>query len=196
MGQAKFRKAEIDELKAKGPKVKPTLDGYRPDAGLNSPAFIESHYWVSVTEYVSELHGVMSKGIQPRAYNMSGTKYIELNFSSDIMDIDGNEHIQPQTDSGYYATVRFTIDQMKDLANEIRKGAMTLRITGIPCGQVEKSPAGESFMVINCVSSWSPGNDSGHMTYMWMNNGGMSKSDSNRLAETLDGFAEQLANFD
>jgi hypothetical protein len=196
MGQARQRKAEIDELKTKGPKVKPTVEGYQPDAGMNSPAFIEQHYWVSSGQFIQELHYTMTRGISPRAYNMNGTKYMELNFSADIMDLDGSEHLAPETDKGYFTTVRFTPEQIRALANEIRKGGMSFRISGVPDGAIQKTMAGESFIVIDYKSSWSAGNNSGYMAFSWFTGKGMASSDSNKLAETLDGFAEQLANFD
>jgi len=192
MGQARLREAEIKALKSRGPKVKATVAGYRPDAGFNSPALTESHYWVSAGEFIQDIHHSMSRGISPRAYSMNGSKYIELNFSTDIMDVDGVEHMAPQTDKGYFATIRFTPTQLKELATEIRKGAMSFRITGVPDGEVQKSMGGESFMVIDYRSSWSAGNDAGLMHYSWITDKGMANSNSDRLAETLESFAVML----
>lgn len=163
MGQAKNRKAEIDALKAQGPKVKPGIEGFRPDAGLNSNEG-ENHYWFSVAELIGDL----SSGPGMKSYTMprrDNTRYVEMNASADIMDYEGKTHLSPQTERGYFATLRFTTDSLHQLANEIDKGAMSVRITGTPSEIETSSGSGEKFRIIDVKESWSAGNNSGHMTY-------------------------------
>lgn len=94
MGQAKNRKAEILALKAQGPKVKSNIEGFKPDAGMNSEEGL-NHYWFQVAELIQSFR------IQPNmiSYEYQGSNHIELNVSVDIMDKEGNEQ-QAQTRSG------------------------------------------------------------------------------------------------
>ena len=189
MGQAKQRKAEIEQLKAQGPQVKSKIKGYLPDAGLNSNAFVPNHYWFQVGEF-AQAQAQRPPTAGYRGYDINGQKFVELNFTVDIMDYDGAEHASPRLDNGYLATVAFTPDDLRQMGDEIAKGAMAVRITGKPNGDIQTSPAGERFMVIEYLKSWSAGNDSGHFTYAFFTDKGMGKTDSNQMRDWL----YQLAN--
>ena len=159
MGQAKQRKAAIAALKAQGPKVKPHIKGFKPDAGMNSEDGL-NHYWFQVSEMIHSFR------IQPnmRSYEYQGSNHIELNVSVDIMDKEGNEQRAPRCDDGYFATFRFSADQLYILAENINKGAMSVRIDGVP-GEQETAPSGEKFRIIDVCDSYAEGNKLGLMTY-------------------------------
>ena len=159
MGQAKLRKAEILELKAQGSKVKSNIDGFKPDAGMNSEEGL-NHYWFQVAELIHTLK------IQPkmRSYEHNGQNLIELNVSVDIMDREGNEQKAPRRDDGYFATFRFSAEQLYILAENIDKGAMAVRIDGVPAEQ-HTSVTGEKYRTIDVCDSYAKGNGSGHMSY-------------------------------
>jgi hypothetical protein len=191
MGQAKQRSAEIEQLKAAGPKVKANIKGYLPDAGLNSPAFTHSHYWFQVGEFAqSQAQRPPEAGY--RGYVVNGQRFVELNFSVDIMDQAGNEHTAPQTQDGYMATVAFTPDDLRQMGDEIAKGAMSVRITGTPNGNVQTSPVGDKFMVVEYLKSWSAGNDAGYFTYAWFSPKGMGRTDSNKMRDWLYQLADMV----
>lgn len=159
MGQAKLRKAEILELKAQSSKVKSNIDGFKPDAGMNSEAGM-NHYWFQVAELIHTLR------IQPkmRSYEHNGENLIEVNVSVDIMDREGNEQKAPRRDDGYFATFRFSAEQLYILAENIDKGAMAVRIDGVPAEQ-HTSVTGEKYRTIDVCDSYATGNHSGLMTY-------------------------------
>ena len=181
MGQAKLRKAEIMALKAK-PKFKAHQEGFKPDAGLNSQEGL-NHYWFQVAEMLQTLM------VQPkmRAYEINGVSTIELNATVNIMNYEGTEHTAPQTREGYFATLRFTADNLDQLADQIDKGAMSVRVSGIPA-DADTSPTGEKFRIINAVESWSAGNGSKHMNY-YIN---MSSFNSRDVAARFRAIAEQM----
>lgn len=188
MGQAKNRKAEIDALKASGPKVKSNKSGFLPDAGLNSSEGI-NHYWFQVAELVQHL----TNYTRHRAYKMDGIQYTEFNVPVDIMDQAGNQHTAPHTEQGYFATFRLSMDQMLGLADSIARGAMSVRIDGMPM-ETETAPSGEQFRVIEVLGSWSAGNDRGLMTYMVATNKGMITTDSTKVAQHFRNLKDHIAN--
>ena len=187
MGQAKQRKAEIDALKAKSPKSKanPTLAGYRPDAGYNSQEGT-NYYWLQVTEMIQATAGIGARG-----YTMNGQKYLEVNTPVDIMDFEGNVQLAPKTAEGYFATLRFTPELLEEFSEQIAKGAMSIRVAGVPA-EVETSPAGEKFRIIDSQSSWSAGNNGGFMSYFVASRGNMINTNSQQLAAHYKSVAAKL----
>jgi len=186
MGQAKLRKAEIDALKAKGTKAKPSLNGYRPDAGYNSQEGT-NYYWLQVSEMIAATAGIGARG-----YTMNGQKYLEVNTPVDIMDFEGDVHLAPKTAEGYFATLRFTPELLEEFSEQIAKGAMSIRVAGVPA-EVETSQAGEKFRIIDAQSSWSAGNNRGFMSYFVMTRGDMIKTDSTQLSSHYKSVAAKLA---
>ena len=187
MGQAKNRKAEIMALKANGPKFKAKQSGFLPDAGLNSTEGT-NHYWFQIAELMS---GIMSNTKGMRGYTHNGVNVLEVNATVDIMDHSGKEHTAPHTEDGYFATLRFTADGLDHLANEIDKGAMSVRVSGIP-SETETSPVGEKFRVIDATDSWSAGNNSGSMAYMFTVNNQFVTIDSGKVANKFREIANQV----
>lgn len=186
MGQAKQRKAEIMALKAK-PKFKAHQEGFRPDAGLNSQEGT-NHYWLQV----GELLQAMSVNPKLKSYNIDGVRKIELNAAVDIMNYEGTEHTSPQTREGYFATFLFTPDGLENLANQIDKGAMSVRVSGIPRETSTSIITGEKFKDIDATDSWAKGNTNGFMTYMFFNGTKMVSFDSKTAAQSFRAIAEQM----
>ena len=188
MGQAKQRKAEIEALKAQGTKPKSkskTLDGYRPDAGLNSQDDT-NYYWLQVGEMIQA-----TTGVGARSYTLKGQKYLEVNTPVDIMNFEGDTHLAPKSADGYFATLRFTPELLEEFSEQIAKGAMSIRVAGVPA-EVETSPAGEQFRIIDVQSSWSAGNTNGFMSYGVMTRGRMIMTDSQELSAHYKSVAANL----
>jgi hypothetical protein len=185
MGQAKQRKAEIEALKAQGTKAKPSLDGYRPDAGFNSQEGT-NYYWLQVGEMIQA-----TTGVGARSYTLKGQKYLEVNTPVDIMNFEGDTHLAPKTADGYFATLRFTPELLEEFSEQIAKGAMSIRVAGVPA-EVETSPAGEQFRIIDVQSSWSAGNTNGFMSYGVMTRGRMIMTDSQKLSAHYKSVAANL----
>jgi len=167
---------------------KSNLSGYRPDAGMNSKKGT-NYYWFQVAELIQTL------SIQPkvRVGLRNGKVYVELNTSVDIMDYEGNKHMVRQTEEGYFATLCFPIDTLNELADQIDKGAMCVRVAGVPA-ETQTTIVGEKFKCIDVQNSWSAGNDLGYMAYMVMTPTGMNKTDSKVLANKFRTMATQLTN--
>ena len=173
----------------KAKTVKSSIAGYAPDAGLNSPALTDNHYWFQVSEFVQYI----AKNPQLPGYMHRGQNSLEMTFSVDIMDQAGDCQMAPVQPNGYCATIRFTVDQMRELAESIGRGGMSVRITGRPDGVRTKTAQGEPFMVIDCVDIWSQGNDSGNMMFMCMGAGmQMIRTDSSSLRKVLLNMADQM----
>lgn len=202
MGQAKQRKAEIDQLKAQGPRARfasgtkrrgqDHLDRtkFRPDAGLNLPRDQDGFIWFQVGELFSSLNHCQHM----RGYEYQGRRYMELNIIADIMDEQGRQHLVPQQTDGYLATIAFTADNLRELADQIAKGAMSVRIRGRRSGHTETAiNTGEQFEPIWFREAWSAGNNAGFMTYMVLVDGVFRESDSQRLADFFRGLADDLA---
>lgn len=186
MGQAKLRKAEIQALKAQ-PKFKAHQKGFMPDAGLNSQEGI-NHYWFQVVEMIQFIHKTNSL----KSYDRDGVRMLELSMPVDIMNYEGTEHIAPQTRDGYFASFAFTADQLTNLATQIDKGAQAVRISGTPNRTATSIITGEKFRDIDVVDSWSAGNNSGHMTYMFITDNGMVRRDSKTTAERFKAIANEM----
>ena len=186
MGQAKQRKAEIMALKAQ-PKFKAHKDGFMPDAGLNSQEGT-NHYWFQVGELLQFIHTSNSL----KTYDRDGIRSLELSAPVDIMNYEGNEHTAPQSRDGYFATFAFTADQLTNLATQIDKGAMSVRVSGIPSKTATSIITGEKFRDIDVVDSWSAGNKSGHMTYMFVAKDGLVRRDSKTTADRFKALANEM----
>ena len=199
MGQAKQRKAEIDQLKSQGSRPKFSAkaklgsvdtSGFKPDAGMATARDQDCHLWFQVAELVQGI----SHGTAWRGYVYKGVSYVELNILVDIMDQAGNQHLAPQQDGGYMATIALTADNLRELAGQIRKGAMSVRITGRRSGHTEiAANSGEHFEPIWFKTAWSAGNSAGHMSYMFPVDGRFVNTDSNRVADFFVGVAEDVA---
>jgi hypothetical protein len=185
MGQAKLRSKEIKELKTKGPKVKAQINGYRPDAGLNS-AEDTNYYWLQVTELIQAMSG---NGM--RSYTYQGERWLEINTPVDIMDEAGIVQKAPKHEKGYFATIRFTPELLEEFAEQIAKGAMSVRVTGVP-KETSTSPFGEKFRIIQATDSWSAGNNSGLMAYMVMMNDGIVNTDSQAISRRYKEIANNM----
>jgi hypothetical protein len=186
MGQAKLRKAEIKAQKSMGPKIKSTMNGFLPDAGLNSNEGT-NHYWFQVSELVMTL----KQNGACRTYEFEGDRWAEINCPVDIMDYAGNIHTRPQQKDGYFATFRFTSQLIDELADQIDLGAMSVRITGVP-KETATAPSGERFRVIEVQNSWSAGNNSNFMMYMIMSPGGPVQSTSKEMAQKFRNLAQMM----
>lgn len=186
MGQAKQRKAEIQALKAQ-PKFKAHQEGFMPDAGLNSQEGI-NHYWFQV----GELLQTMSVNPKLKSHRVNGVRKIEINAAVDIMNYEGTEHTAPQTRDGYFATLLFTAEGLENLATQIDKGAMSVRVSGIPNRTSTSIITGEKFKDIDATDSWSAGNNTGHMTYMFLNGTEMVRFDNKIAAQDFRAIAEQM----
>ena len=192
--RAKTRK-KVEQAKT-SPKqyIKNNVSGFIPDAGFNSPAFVESHYWFQISDLAMYLVNKAQRNIPYKSYIRQGKAYLELDFTVDIMDQDGDVQVMPHLPKGYMATVRFTSDDIRELANTIAKGGMSARISGIPDGQTHIGTTGEKFMAINYTSSFAKGNDSGHMTFMFPSavNNNFIKVSSLSIYDTLIDFAKHM----
>ena len=198
MGHARQRKAEIDKLKSQGPRPRfsaraklGTVDtsDFSPDAGLWASRDQDCHLWCQVAELVQGI----SHGNQWRGYVYQGVSYVEVNMKVDIMDQAGHKHLAPRQPDGYLATVAMTADNLRELAGEIRRGAMSVRITGRRSGHTEIARnSGEHFEPIWFRSAWSAGNDAGYMSYMFPVKGRFVSTDSNRIADFFLGIADDV----
>lgn len=175
MGQAKKRKEEIAKLKAQGPKLKASIDGFRPDAGLNSQEGT-NYYWFQVAELIQS-----TAGVGARAYNYEGKRWLEFNTPVDIMDEAGEEQKAPYSADGYFATFRMTAEMLDNFSEQIAKGAMSVRVTGVP-SETATAPNGEKFRVIEVTDVWSQGNNGGFMSYFVVKGTGMIKTNSQELS--------------
>lgn len=165
---------------------------FKPDAGLALVKGEPSHLWFQVAEFIQTIAATKNVGL--RGYTLGDQSYIEFNLTVDIMDAAGDRHTAPQRPDGYMATVAFTADNLRQMASEIRKGAMSVRITGVRSERTETAPSGEQFEPIWFLNSWSAGNDAGHMAYMVAHGTRMISSDSDKLADFLEGVADDVAN--
>jgi hypothetical protein len=186
MGQARNRRVEIENLKKQGKRVETTIDGFRPDAGMNSNEGT-NHYWFQVTELIMTL----SQNDKLRSYESLGQRWIEINVPVDIMDQAGEIHTRPRLEDGYFATFRFTADLLDEFADQIDRGAMSVRITGVP-KERQSAPSGERFRVIEVADSWSAGNDCGHMMYMVMSRRGPVQTSSKEMARGIRSIAQEM----
>jgi len=158
--------------------------GFRPDAGLNSQEGT-NYYWFQVAEFVaanSKLESLGRSGV--RSFKENGKTTFEINAEVDIMDKEGVEHLAPKKDNGYFATFRLTPEQFTQMAEQIDKGAMAVRVQGVP-GKHEVSNIGEKYRIIDVESTWSQGNHRGQMRYMIATDKGMIDMDSNQLSRNL-----------
>ena len=180
--KAKARKAKAQA----NTKQLTSTEGYRPDAGLNSKEG-SNYYWLQVAEMLQSL-AIAS----PRVVNYEGKHWLELSAPVDIMDKEGKNHTAEQTAKGYFATFRLSIDQVQSFAEQISKGAMSVRVQGVP-SETQQSPFGEDFRVIEVMDSWSAGNNSNYMSYMVMAGGQMIKDNSDHLSDWFKQAAVQMA---
>jgi len=189
MGQAKQRSAEIEQLKAASARViKNAIKGFSPDAGVNTPALMSSHYWFQTSDFAR----FISKQPKTIGYDHDGQAVVELQFIVDIMTEDGQDQVMPYQDRGYMATVRMNADHVRELAANIARGGMSVRITGRPSGIKSRTHQGEEFMIIDYENSYSEGNLSGQMLYMLITDGKMIQMSSDDVNTCLLAVADQM----
>ena len=186
--EAKAKRAEEKAKNRPEPKLKPaTVEGYTPDAGMNWHP--DGHGWFQVAELIQTL----ARQPRCRSYEWQGVEYGELNILVDIMNLEGKEHLMPDQQDGYYGTFRFTADTMMQLADQIDKGAMSVRITGkVGTDAVQTTPQGEKFRIIDVEKTWSAGNDNGFMHYTVITDKGFLSTNSREFADKLRGYANTL----
>lgn len=158
------------------------IAGFKPDAGINSKSNITNHYWFQVSEFASNLlreHSV-------KGYDIKNNSFIELQLPVDIMDKDGDKHsiTHPSDGKGFCLTMRFSHQQMNLLADQIDKGGMSVRVSGKPA-EIQTSPNGEKFQIVDCEDIYSEGNHSGSMLFMLVSDRGVINVNSQKIAQSV-----------
>ena len=145
---------------------------FQPDAGINSQPGQVNHYWFQTMEWIPDMVSKAQRGIGDRVEEDSkGEKTIEFNFMVDIMDEEGNQRVieHPKNGEGFMLTMVFYQHEIEQLADQIAKGGMSVRLSGIP--DSEEIPRGhfsrpERVKLVRFHSVWSKGNHSGNMTFV------------------------------
>jgi hypothetical protein len=162
--------------------------GFQLDAGLYSRTTEDNQYWFQLGEWFNTVvhmqKAVGHSGV--RGYYDPALGHIhEVGFSVDIMDSQAKSHRAPQQEQGYLATVILTRDHAEALADVIALGGMTVRITGRPYGNIQRSPTGERFRLILPTAFYSAGNQAGNMRFHTLGGSIDSKGLSRFFKETI-----------
>jgi len=181
-------KAKARARKKAQPSQKVTKNnkkGFRPDAGLNSQEGT-NYYWFQVTDFLraSAIRESLGSGGASSYRDSDGDINVIINTPVDIMDEQGTKHVAPQMDEGYFATFDFTAELFEQMADQIDKGALSIRVKGEPWER-DTSNVGESFRTIKVRNTWSQGNPSGKMNYIFNGPQGMINTDSKELSKNL-----------
>jgi len=166
-------------------KTRNNKKGFRPDAGLNSQEGT-NYYWFQVTDFLraSAIRESLGSGGASSYRDSDGDINVIINTPVDIMDEQGTKHVAPQMDEGYFATFDFTAELFEQMADQIDKGALSIRVKGEPWER-DTSNVGESFRTIKVRNTWSQGNPSGKMNYIFNGPQGMINTDSKELSKNL-----------
>ena len=184
MGQAKRRKAEIDQLKAKtlGLKTK----NFKPDAGLNTDTNKDWHYWVGIGDMIQTIHTVpcMRKGTDA----LTGEQDFEITVDCEILSEQGDK--LPDHPDTYCGTFRFSESVFRDFVAKIRRTGMGIRLTGRPLPPEISDVAGERFSPI-AITEVGSNNHPGPMMFFVSMPKGMMRLNSDEFADRLTEFADR-----
>ena len=172
--------------------VPSNIKGFEACAGMNSKVDKDNYYWFQVAEFGASLSTFNSK-IQINAE----TGETVLSFDVDIMDGKGEKSIYADEQGnaknlrGLILSAVFSISKLQELADAIRKGGMSVRLTGRPNELISTSrKSGEEYKGVDITDVYSAGNDIGNMVIHYFEGMERKTIDSKKIADAIQSLVD------